>query len=157
MSILQVWHCKVCDIRVTCAGCVGSTVWIGTAAGYLCIYDAMSRQRLFYGVIAVGRYALQICHCPINNCVLVAVSDKTLRVYKNQVRAVKSAWSNCKDFQFVCRCVVCGHGSGRKLALDEGDRSMFALPFYDMPAISNQGWHSTKKSYYFLYVSALVS
>eukprot|EP00117_Sycon_ciliatum_P031638 scpid2508/ scgid0311/ Leucine-rich repeat serine/threonine-protein kinase 1; Leucine-rich repeats, ras-like domain, kinase protein 1; PARK8-related kinase len=86
LETYKMWHYKVCDNRVTCVGSVGSTVWIGTSAGYLCIYDVLSRQRLFYGIISVGRYALQITHCPNSHCVLVAVSDKTLRAYRDELQ-----------------------------------------------------------------------
>lgn len=80
-------------IRVACS--VGSTVWLGSDAGFIYVYCAITYKQLCQGTLPGDKYILSMIHVPKCNCVLVALSNGHVMAYSDNVNSHSQFKESC--------------------------------------------------------------
>ena len=70
-------------IRVACS--VGNTVWLGSEAGFILVYCAITYKLLCQGALLSDKYIMSMIHAPKCHCVLVALYNGHIMAYSDNV------------------------------------------------------------------------
>ena len=70
-------------IRVACS--VGNTVWLGSEAGFILVYCAITYKPLCQGALLCDKYIMSMIHAPKCHCVLVALYNGHIMAYSDNV------------------------------------------------------------------------
>lgn len=80
-------------IRVACS--VGSTVWLGSEAGFIFVYCAITYKLLCQGSLLTDKCIMAMIHAPKCHCVLVALYNGHIMAYADNVYSHNKFRESC--------------------------------------------------------------